>query len=71
MRHRRWTPEEIEKLKAMIAARASANRIAVALKRPLNVIRDRARDLGVRLPTMTEERKRVRMLLNQNDPRHR
>jgi hypothetical protein len=71
MHYRRWTPEEIERLKAMIAARASANRIAVALRRPVNSVLERARILGMSLPTITEERRRVRNLLKQDNSRHR
>ncbi|GIQ75359.1 hypothetical protein BraRD5C2_38000 [Bradyrhizobium sp. RD5-C2] len=63
MRYRKWTDEEIERLKAMIAAGASATRIAVALRRPIESVYDRARRLGLRLPTRTEERRRARNLL--------
>jgi hypothetical protein len=68
MRYRRWAPEEIEQLKTMIAAQASANRIAVALKRPVKSVFQRARSLGMSLPTITEERRRVRNMLKQDDP---
>jgi len=66
MRYRRWTDEEIERLKAMIAARASANRIAVALRRPIASIYDGAERLGLHLPTRTDERRRARNLLNSS-----
>lgn len=71
MRYRRWTPDEIERLKTMVAAGTSANRVAVALKRPLQSVVQRARSLGVSLPTIPEERRRVKNLLRQDDPRHR
>jgi hypothetical protein len=45
-----WTPEEIEKLKNMAAAGASAVRVSLALKRPINAVKDRARDEGVPFP---------------------
>ncbi len=55
----------------MIVSRASANRIAVALKRPINSVFERARAVGMPLPTKTEERRRVRISLNQSGPRNR
>ncbi|GIQ75398.1 hypothetical protein BraRD5C2_38390 [Bradyrhizobium sp. RD5-C2] len=38
MGYQRWTAEETEQLKAMVGARASANRIVVALRRSIHSV---------------------------------
>lgn len=45
-----WTSDEIELLKKMVAAGASAMRVSIALKRPTSAVKDRARDEGVPFP---------------------
>jgi hypothetical protein len=42
-----WTNEDQARLKLMMAAGASVRRIAVALKRPSDDIKQRAKDLGL------------------------
>lgn len=46
-RKRAWTADEFEKLRSMIEAGASAIRISVALRRPVESVKDRAREMGI------------------------
>lgn len=55
-----WSEAEEERLKMLAASGASAIRIAAALNRPMNGIRTKARQLGVRLPTVRQLRAKVR-----------
>ena len=54
----RWTPEEDERLKAMVLKGLSLIKAAAALKRKQLVVRDRARLLGTPFPHLSEERKK-------------
>lgn len=57
-----WTDEDQAKLATMLDAGASAQRISVALRRPLDSIKQRARALGKPFPherDLARERKKV------------
>ena len=54
---RPWSEEDLERLKALVLAGASAVRASVALKRPLKVVKLRARKLGVPFQHDNELRK--------------
>ena len=49
---RPWTDEEIEKLKGLIAAKASAARASVILKRTQNSVKNKAREVGLKFPAV-------------------
>ena len=53
----RWTDDEIERLRLLAAKQASAAAIAVALRRPVQSVRDKARLEGIVLP----RRKRLKL----------
>lgn len=53
---RRWTDDDIAKLKVMAAAGSSAMKIAAALRRKVTSVKKHARDLGIELPGMREVR---------------
>jgi hypothetical protein len=54
----RWTPEENERLKAMVAEGKSATRAAAAFNRSIISVRIQARKLGTFFPSIREGRKR-------------
>ena len=57
-----WTDEDQAKLATMLDAGASAQRISIALKRPLDSIKQRARALGKPFPyerDLARERKKI------------
>lgn len=60
-----WTPEEIEQLKKMVAAGASAVRVSLALKRPTSSVKNRARDEGMPFPPDRVFKKTQRMIAYQ------
>lgn len=51
MLSRRWTDDDLDKLRALVASGASAFRASAALKRSKPIIRLKARELGVPFPT--------------------
>ncbi len=55
-----WTPEEEARLKELAAKGYSTFRLAAALNRSFGAIRTKAAHLGVRLPTLKENRDRMR-----------
>ncbi len=55
-----WTLDQVARLKELADAGASPIRIAAALKRPINGIRARARELGIEIRSIKEIRARVR-----------
>jgi transposase-like protein len=55
---RRWTPEDNERLKALVAQGASLVRAAAALKRKQATVRERAKKLGCPFPTVAVARKK-------------
>jgi transposase-like protein len=55
---RRWTPDDDERLKALVVQGASLVRTAAALKRKQATVRERARKLGCAFPTMKAARKK-------------
>ena len=55
-----WSEAEEERLKTLAASGASAIRIAAALNRPMNGIRTKARQLGVKLKTVRQLRAELR-----------
>jgi hypothetical protein len=54
----RWTFEDDERLKELVAKGASLVRAAAALRRRQAVVRERARKLGCPFPTRAEARKK-------------
>ena len=58
-----WTEEDQARIKLMMAAGASARRIAVALKRPSDTVKQRAKDLGLPFRNKYELAKEGRHLL--------
>jgi len=63
LRYRVWTDDEVAKLSSMIEQGASARRVAVALKRPLDSVKNRARDLGKPFPKEADIKKRIKQIL--------
>lgn len=62
IRYRVWSEADQEKLKTMAQAGASAQRISVALKRPLSSVKHRARDMGIPFPhdiDLAKQRRRI------------
>jgi hypothetical protein len=56
-----WTKEEDERLREMAAKGASAVRIAGALNRKIQQVQARARILGCGLPSVSEQRKMLKL----------
>ena len=57
-----WTDKEVARLKEMIEKGLSAQRIALALRRPTDSIKQRARQIGMPFPhdvDLKRERKRI------------
>jgi hypothetical protein len=54
----RWTPEDDERLRLLVAQGASLIRATAALKRRQSVVRERANKLGCPFPTIREARKK-------------
>ena len=46
-RKKPWTDDELARVRSMIETRASALRIALALKRPVVVVKQKAREMGM------------------------
>ncbi|WP_398477713.1 hypothetical protein [Tardiphaga sp.] len=55
-----WSEADIERLRVMAAAGASPIKCAAALRRNVQAIRRQASRLGIHLPTLREQRKRLR-----------
>jgi hypothetical protein len=62
-----WTPELDEKLKLLATQGSSAIRACAALRKPLTSVRMRARMLGLDLPGVREQHKRIRLLDAKNE----
>lgn len=60
-----WTPELDERLKELVAQKASVIRASAALNKPLSSVRIRARKLGLELPGLRELKKKIRLLDQQ------
>ena len=54
-----WTPEDGERLKALVASGASPARAAVIFNQTVAGIRQRARALGAPFPSLREKRKQA------------
>jgi GcrA cell cycle regulator len=57
-RRPRWTDEEDERLRALVAQGASVIRAAAALKRTILSVRDHARKIGCPFPTLRVARQK-------------
>jgi hypothetical protein len=57
---RRWTDDDLDKLRTLVASGASALRASAALKRRKSIVRIKARELGVPFPTDAEMRAKRR-----------
>jgi hypothetical protein len=55
---RPWTEEEDDRLRSHIERGGSAVRAAIMFKRSQQAVRSRARELGLRFPTIAQLRKR-------------
>jgi hypothetical protein len=60
---REWTPEDSEKLKALVRAGASPFRASVALSRSMKQVKNKARDLGCPFPSLRSVKARTREIL--------
>jgi hypothetical protein len=60
LRYRVWTVDEQARLTSMIEQGVSAQRAAVALKRPLDSIKKRAKDLGKPFEKEADIKKRIK-----------
>jgi transposase-like protein len=58
VRRKPWSPEENERLKALVTSGASIVRAAAALERKMHSVRNQARKLGTPFPTMNAARKK-------------
>lgn len=58
-RHRSWTEDETERLRAHIARGGSATRAAVMFHRTQGAVRAHAAACGLRFPTISELRRRA------------
>ena len=56
---KRWTDEEKGRLKALAAKGVSIARIAAALNRTIDSIKVQALKLGIRFPSVREQRKKI------------
>jgi hypothetical protein len=63
-----WTDAEVERLKTLIASRASANRAAVALKRSKISVQNKARLIGTSFPSMRDEKRKRNAIGGLNPP---
>jgi hypothetical protein len=63
LRYRVWTDDEVAKLSSMIERGVSAQRAAVSLKRPLDSIKKRAKDLGKPFEKEAHRKKRLKQIL--------
>lgn len=57
---RRWTEADIEKLRLMAEAGASAMKCAAALRRPTHSVKKQARNLGLSLAGVREVRAKMK-----------
>jgi hypothetical protein len=69
--YRKWSPEEDEELKCLAETGATLLRAMAALNRRGNIIRKRAKELGLHFVGTREAKRRVRLLaeLETNDGR--
>ena len=54
-----WTQEENERLKRFAADGATAARAAAAMNRTIRSVQAQAKKLGIRFPTLIEQRKKL------------
>lgn len=57
LKKRIWSEQDLERLRALVLSGASAVRASVALKRPLKVVKLKARKIGVPFPYDSELKK--------------
>src|ERR1700752_3055497 len=60
---REWTPEESEKLKALVRTGASPFRASVALSRSIMQVKKKAREVGCPFPHLRDVKARTREIL--------
>lgn len=60
MLSRRWTGDDLDKLRTLVASGASPLRASAALKRSKSIVRLKARELGAPLQTEAEMRAKRR-----------
>jgi GcrA cell cycle regulator len=61
-----WSEEDVDRLKALIASGASAQRASVALRRSLSATKLKARDIGLPFPSERELRAKRRSILQNS-----
>jgi hypothetical protein len=62
-RKKAWSPDDCERLKALVASGATALRASLALKRSVAVTKNKARELGVPFRTENEMKRQRRQIL--------
>jgi hypothetical protein len=62
----KWTEEQIDKLKQLIAAGASPTRAAAALGRKILAVKIKANELGTPFPSVREVRAKLREIFASN-----
>lgn len=69
--YRKWSANEDEELRCLAETGATLVRATAALNRRENIVRKRARELGLRLVGTQEAKRRIRLLaeLEANDDR--
>jgi transposase-like protein len=67
---RAWTPEENERLKAMIAKGDPPFRMVAAFKRNLISVRSQARKLGIHFPSIRQTRREMNEAQKVSAPAH-
>jgi hypothetical protein len=69
--YRKWSANEDEELRCLAETGATLLRATAALNRRENIVRKRARELGLRLVGTQEAKRRIRLLaeLEANDDR--
>jgi hypothetical protein len=65
--NREWTPEDSEKLKALVRIGASPFRASVALSRSMMQVKKKARELGCPFPHLRAVKARTREILAGDD----
>ena len=65
----KWTEADLDRLKVLVAAGASPHRAAVAMKRSVQSVQNKARDFGTPFPSMIVERMKLREAMGTNRSR--
>jgi hypothetical protein len=66
---REWTAQDCEKLKALVHQGATPFRTSAALRRPLQMVKNKARELGCPFPPLRSLRAKTRAILENSGVR--